>query len=177
MAKKTSLAPGNLNILLADDDPADCLLFKEALEELSLTTTLAIVHDGEELMKLLKKRGTKLPDILFLDINMPRKNGFASLSEIKNHPRLQKLPVIILSTSGAQEMENLKVDQTFKDAAHYYIRKPNNFTELKSVILNILKSVQAHSMSLPYVKEKFILTGDLNSTPDEIKVTSRKKAH
>lgn len=172
MAKKTSIAPGNLNILLAEDDPADCLLFKEALEELSLTTTLAIVHDGEELMKLLKKRGTKLPDILFLDINMPRKNGFASLAEIKNHPRLQKLPVIILSTSSVQEMENLKVNQTFKDAAHYYIRKPNKFPELKSMIHRVLKSVQDKSMSLPYVKEKFVLSGDAKLTSDEIKFTS-----
>jgi len=159
MGKKPITAHGNLNILLADDDHADCLLFQEALEELPLTTTLTIVHNGEELMKLLKKRGNKLPDVLFLDINMPRKNGFASLAEIKNHTRLQKLPVIILSTSSAHDMESLKVNQTFKDAAHYYIRKPNKFSELKSLIHSVLKSVKDHSILLPYAKEEFVLTG------------------
>jgi CheY-like chemotaxis protein len=73
----------NINILLADDDKADCLLFKDALEELPVSANLTIVHNGEQVIEELTKKGSKLPDVLFLDLNMPRKNGFASLGEIK----------------------------------------------------------------------------------------------
>lgn len=62
-----------INILLADDDKADCLLFKEALEELPVSASLTMVHDGEQLVEELTKEGNKLPDVLFLDLNMPRK--------------------------------------------------------------------------------------------------------
>ena len=67
-------------ILLADDDKNDQLLFKEALEELPVTTHLASVENGEQLMQLLNDGKELLPDILFLDLNMPRKNGFTCLS-------------------------------------------------------------------------------------------------
>ena len=71
-------------ILLADDDTDDCIFFKEALDELLLPTKLMTVHDGEQLMHLLANESTELPDVLFLDLNMPRKNGFECLEEIKS---------------------------------------------------------------------------------------------
>ena len=74
-----------LNILLADDDLDDCLFFKEALEGMPVNTHLTAVHDGEQLMQLLANEKIKLPDILFLDLNMPRKNGFECLTEIKQN--------------------------------------------------------------------------------------------
>ncbi|HET6557941.1 MAG TPA: hypothetical protein VFG54_11545, partial [Prolixibacteraceae bacterium] len=64
----------NFHVLLADDDKADCLHFKEALEELPVSARLTIVHNGEQLIEQLTKKGNKLPDVLFLDLNMPRKN-------------------------------------------------------------------------------------------------------
>ncbi len=175
MAKRDLSGSGPLTILLADDDPADRLLFKEALEELPIASQLTTVNNGEELMKRLKKRGSKLPDVLFLDINMPRKNGFASLAEIKLNARLQNIPVIILSTASNEQMENIKINQVFNDAAHYYIRKPNTFSELKKVIQRVLKPIAAKSISLPPTKEKFILTGDSTSLPNEIKATVKNK--
>jgi CheY-like chemotaxis protein len=123
-----------INVLLADDDSDDCLLFKEALEELPLTTNLAIVHDGVELMQYLTSKQDMLPDILFLDLNMPRKNGFECLSEIKQHKKLQALRVIIFSTSFNPAI----ADQLQKQGAQHYIRKPAEFSNLRKLILQSL---------------------------------------
>ena len=79
------LPPNCNNILLADDDQDDCLLFKEALDELAITVQLTAVQNGEELMQLLNKAEI-LPDLMFLDLNMPRKNGMECLFAIKQSP-------------------------------------------------------------------------------------------
>ncbi len=73
----------SLNLLLADDDTDDCFFFKEALEELPVSAKFTFVNDGVQLMQLLIVNDTSLADALFLDLNMPRKNGFECLSEIK----------------------------------------------------------------------------------------------
>jgi len=117
------------HVLLADDDKDDCFLFKEAFEELGIPARLTTVHDGEELMQLLNKK-EKLPGILFLDLNMPCKNGFICLTEIKQDQELKELPVVILSTSFQQE----KVEQLHKEGAQHYVCKPNEFSHLKNLI-------------------------------------------
>jgi CheY-like chemotaxis protein len=119
-----------MNVLLADDDKDDCLLFKEALEELSINASLVVVHDGEQLLQHLEMIIDNLPHVLFLDLNMPRKNGHECLAEIKNHPILRDLRVIIYSTSYDEEKANL----LYKIGAHCYIRKPSGFEELKNVL-------------------------------------------
>src|SRR5580704_5402709 len=91
-----------LNILLADDDIDDCIFFEEALEECPLSTHFTCVPDGEQLMQLLTNETNGLPHVLFLDLNMPRKNGFECLSELKVDKKLKQLPVIIFSTSFEQ---------------------------------------------------------------------------
>ena len=123
-----------LNILLADDDMDDCRFFKEALEALPLTTKLTTVNDGEELMTYLLDNTDHLPHVLFLDINMPRKNGFECLSEIKHHDKLKDLPVVMFSTSNAQD----KINILFNTGADVYIRKPSNFAQLVQVIHHAL---------------------------------------
>ncbi|MGZ3902669.1 MAG: response regulator, partial [Bacteroidia bacterium] len=90
---------GTINILLADDDKDDRYFFEKALKTLSIKAQLTISEDGEKLMAYLLKHSEKLPDVLFLDLNMPRKNGAECLTEIKLHEKLKKLPVIIYSTS------------------------------------------------------------------------------
>jgi len=144
-----------LNILLAEDDGDDRLLFEEALEELPVTFHLTTVYNGEELIEWLTRKGNKLPDILFLDLNMPRKNGFAALGEIKRSTKLQDLPVIIFSTANNVQMTR----QVFKDAAHYYIRKPIYFENLKALIYKALKLIADNNYSLPD-RDNFILTID-----------------
>jgi CheY-like chemotaxis protein len=151
----------NINILLADDDQADCLLFKDALEELPVSAHLTIVSNGEQVIEELTKKGNKLPDVLFLDLNMPRKNGFATLGEIKRNTGLQKLPVIMFSTSS--DMETVK--RVYRDAAHYYICKPVDFSQLKKVIYEALTLITRENNPLP-LEDNFKITGDSIIIPD-----------
>ncbi len=144
-----------IRILLADDDNDDCRLFQEALNDLPIETELTTVPNGEQLMELLAKKRKRLPDVLFLDLNMPRKNGFSSLGEIKRNNELDQLPVIIFSTAIEEE----KIRQVYKDAAHYYIRKPATFSELKNVIFKVLALIRDKNMPLP-TKENFELKAD-----------------
>lgn len=142
----------NINILLADDDKDDCLLFKEALDELQLQTTLTLVHDGEQLMKLLTKNLKKRFDVLFLDLNMPRKNGFACFEEIKRSDKLKSLPIIIFSTSYEKSIADL----FYKNGAQHYICKPADFSELKKIIEEALLHISEKNNLQP-PKEKFLL--------------------
>ena len=151
MKPKQQHAP--LNILLADDDTDDCIFFKGTLEELPLSTHLTAVHDGEQLMQLLTKETNELPHVLFLDLNMPRKNGFECLSEIKLNKKLKQLPVIIFSTSFEQEVVNL----LYKNGAQYFIRKPSEFSQLKKVIQQTLTLIEQENISQP-TRENFVLT-------------------
>lgn len=123
-----------LKVLLADDDTDDCIFFKKALEELSVSTELITVHDGEQLMDYLSKNSEHLPHVLFLDINMPRKNGLECLSEIKQNNKLKDLPVVMFSTSNSWET----INGLFKSGAHVYIHKPSDFSQLKQVIHHAL---------------------------------------
>ena len=126
-----------LNILLADDDCDDCDFFKQALEALPLSTKLETVHDGEQLMDYLSENPEQLPDVVFLDLNMPRKNGFECLSEIKRNEKLKDIPVVVFSTSNSPE----KINLVFKTGGLVYVHKPGNFSQLKQVILHALPIV------------------------------------
>jgi CheY-like chemotaxis protein len=142
-----------LNILLADDDPDDCLFFKEALKGFPLPTHLTTVPNGEHLMHLLTKETSELPHVLFLDLNMPRKNGFECLSEIKLSKKLQQLPVIVFSTSFEQEV----VNQLYQNGAQYFIRKPSEFSQFKKIIEQALTLIMQGDISQP-AKENFVIT-------------------
>jgi len=148
-----------INILLADDDTDDCFFFKEAIEELTVSTNLTAVHDGEQLMQLLTDETKELPHILFLDLNMPRKNGFECLAEIKQNKKLGDLPVVIFSTSFEQEVVNLLYD----NGAQYFIRKPSEFSQYKKIIHQTLALILQEN-NLPPTKENFVLTVENNST-------------
>ena len=153
---------GPIHLLLADDDKDDCLFFAEALEELPLSTHLTTVHDGEQLMQFLTKKAEQLPHVLFLDLNIPRKNGLECLAEIRLNKKLKGLFVIIFSTSSEQDIVNM----LYKNGAHHYIRKPPEFAQLKKVIHAALKIItkglpagKTGNVEQP-PKEKFVLTGD-----------------
>lgn len=152
-----------INILLADDDKDDCLFFKEALEELEVAAQLTLVADGQQLMHRLRSDTDRLPDVLFLDLNMPRKNGMECLAEIKQSEKLRQLPIIIFSTSYEQEIVNL----LYKSGAQHYIRKPNSFTQLAAVIKQALTFVPVPKERLPISQANFVLTaktGTVRST-------------
>lgn len=141
-----------LRILLADDDLDDCFLFKEALDEFHLAVCFTIVNDGEQLMHLLGKKHT-LPHILFLDMNMPRKNGFECLEEIKRTEKLKSIPVIIFSTSFDEDI----VDMLYKKGAQYYIQKPREFGKLKKAVHQALSMTVKEKFMQPTI-EKFVLS-------------------
>ena len=132
-----------LNILLADDDMDDRSFFDKALKEIPIASQLITVNNGEELMEYLTAHLGQLPDILFLDLSMPRKTGFECLSEIKENEKLKSLTVIMLTTSftrGFDLEDNLK-KTLLRMGATDYIRKPIVFEELKEFIKNALTNL------------------------------------
>lgn len=139
-------------LLLADDDDDDCLFFKEALDEIPFSTNLLTVHDGVQLMDYLKSNISNLPEVLFLDLNMPRKNGIECLDEIKEDEKLKNLPIIIFSTSLDSEI----VNKLYQKGASYYIRKPGDFSKLKSVIEKALIIASENNFRQPE-RANFIL--------------------
>ena len=146
------MTPNNFQILLADDDEDDCMFFKEALEELSLCASLKTVNNGVELMDFLANNLPNLPQVLFLDVNMPRKSGAECLSEIKRNEKFKHLPVIIYSTSSNIDV----MDQLYGKGAQYYIRKPADFSSLKSVISRTIELIKQERL-LPSSREEFVI--------------------
>ncbi len=129
------IPPNNTLILLAEDDADDRLLFREALNEIDTSTSLSTVSDGEELMTALHKNTQmETPFIIFLDLNMPKKNGFECLQEIRKSDKFKDVPVVVFSTSCQQEA----INKMYENGASYYICKPNSFVKLKTSIEHIL---------------------------------------
>ena len=139
-------------ILLADDDDGDRLLFEMALCELPLATDLATVSDGEQLMIRLMKNVANLPHLLFLDINMPRKNGFECLVEIKRNEDMKSLPVIIFSTSDNER----DIKEAFDAGADLYIVKPPDFVRLIKTIGHAINFSLSSDFTRPPL-EKFVM--------------------
>jgi PleD family two-component response regulator len=140
-----------MQILLADDDIDDCMMFSDALEDLKLNVRLQLVHDGEHLMKTLITN-TEKPDIVFLDLNMPRKNGNTCLEEIKTNIDLKNIPVVIISTS----CDDSVADVLYKKGAHFYICKPTDYKVLRHNVDYTVSQIR-QSLIRPS-REQFILT-------------------
>ncbi len=141
-----------LHILLADDDESDRLLFTEAFAELKIRTIVHTVNNGIELMDRLHMENIHLPHIIFLDLNMPRKNGIECLKEIKENKKLIDISIAIYSTS-----ENEKdIEETFRNGANVYITKPNDFNTLKKVLEKaVTTAYQYQDQSM--IRENFLL--------------------
>ena len=122
-----------ITILMADDDPEDVMLAEEALEEARLANHFISVADGEELMQYLRREGSfkdpedsPRPGLILLDLNMPRKNGFEALEEIKDDPALRRIPVVVLTTSRAEE----DVYRSYDLGVNSFVSKPVSFEGL-----------------------------------------------
>lgn len=144
-------------ILLADDDTDDCLLFSEALEGLNFPFAFNTVQNGKQLMARLLDGNTVLPDALFLDLNMPLKNGLECLADIKKEQVLEKLRVIMLSTSSDKDI----VDFSYLRGAHYFIRKPSDFEQLKKIVYDVMSDLAGMDLTQP-PKKNFLFTRDFN---------------
>lgn len=131
------MAAKTISILLAEDDPDDRYLIGEALEENLVTNDLYIVEDGEELLDYLYQRGKyhekgkwPRPGLILLDLNMPRKDGREVLGEIKADPELRRIPIVVLTTSQAED----DITHTYDLGISGYITKPASFSGLLETI-------------------------------------------
>jgi CheY-like chemotaxis protein len=131
-----------LTILLADDDPDDRLMAKEALEESRLLNPLDTVEDGEELLAYLRRTGSyqhlankPLPGLILLDLNMPRMDGREALKEIKSDPALCHIPIVVLTTSKAEE----DIYRTYNLGVNSFITKPVSFNSLVDLMKTLGK--------------------------------------
>ena len=139
-AKILKMNSKQLNILLAEDDQDDRDFFDNALKGIPIPTHLTTVCDGEQLMEYLYKNSEHLPDVLFLDLNMPRKNGFECLVEIKENEMLKDIPVVMFSTSYPRDIlyENDMIKRLLKIGAQDFFRKTENLAQLKEFIHQII---------------------------------------
>ena len=126
-----------ITILMADDDEEDCALTKDAMADARLANEMRFVHDGEELMDYLHRRGAYAdgadaprPGVILLDLNMPKKDGREALAEIKADPELRKIPVCVLTTSAAEE----DIFRSYDLGANSFITKPVTFAGLVEVL-------------------------------------------
>ncbi|HTE31451.1 MAG TPA: response regulator [Chryseolinea sp.] len=133
---------GKYFIMLADDDPDDRELFEEAAQLLEPKIRIEMVKDGVELMDYLNT-SSNIPDTIFLDLNMPKKNGKECLQEIAANNELKNIPIIIYTTS----LNPVDVDDTYKCGARYFFRKPNSFDELMEVLAKAFRLVLEASPS------------------------------
>lgn len=142
MKMKAELA-APFKLLLADDDPDDRYLFDKAVKEIAISTQLTMVNDGEMLMSYLSENMEELPDILFLDLSMPRKTGFECLIEMKENKKMERIPVVVFTTSFGRttEYEQNLINTLSGIGAREYIRKPSGFPELKQLILKTLTAL------------------------------------
>ena len=138
------------HILLAEDDADDRELFLEAIALVDPSIRLATVENGEQLMDRLRDPAL-IPDCIFLDLNMPKKNGKECLFEIRQDNRTKEVPVIIYTTS----LNARDIDETYSRGASRFIRKPNTFGELISLLDICMKS--AFKVRHHPIRQNFVL--------------------
>ncbi|MBN2532405.1 MAG: response regulator [Spirochaetales bacterium] len=141
-----------IEILLVEDNEGDIVLTKEAFKESKLHNNLSIVKDGVEALSFLKKEGiysdAPRPDIILLDLNLPKKTGFEVLHEIKNTPDLKTIPVVVLTCSRNED----DIWETYSKHANCYITKPVDFNKFINVIKS-LNNFWLNIVKLPSAKE------------------------
>ncbi len=126
-----------VNILLVEDDPADVELTRETMADSKVVTHLHVVEDGMEAMSFLRREGKYVeaprPDLILLDLNLPRKDGRTLLAEIRADDSLKTIPVVVLTTSQAEE----DIVRTYRLGANCYITKPVGLAEFSRVVNSI----------------------------------------
>jgi CheY-like chemotaxis protein len=126
-----------ISVLLVEDDPGDVLLVKEAFEDHKVGNALSVVSDGVEALQYVRGEGSYAnvarPDLILLDLNLPRKSGIEVLEEIKTDPALSTIPVVVLTTSEAEE----DILAAYRLHANAYIAKPVDFEQFSRIVHQI----------------------------------------
>jgi two-component system, chemotaxis family, response regulator Rcp1 len=132
-----SVYNGSIQVLLVEDNPGDVRLTKEALKEGKLLNQLTVVGDGVEALSFLRKEGKYAdavqPELILLDLNLPKKDGREVLAEIKADPNLRRIPVVVLTTSSAEE----DILRIYDLHANCYITKPVDLEQFMGVVKSI----------------------------------------
>jgi len=149
----TSTLPHGLSVFLADDVAEDRVLFKEALMKVRKNIKVAMLNNGEQLMNCLDPKKTDQPNLIFLDLNMPLKNGMECLEELKKDKNLKNIFVIIFSTSRQKET----INQVYTKGANYYMCKPDNFEKFEQ-LLNKVLSLNVTSLQSQPKRDNFIIS-------------------
>lgn len=141
-----------IHIILTDDDEDDRLFFTDAFDELNMNTKVKTFNDGVELMDYLNNEESILPNVLFLDLNMPKKSGIECLNEIKANSKMSDIAIAIYSTSASEE----DIEETFVLGANIYIKKPSSFKLLKKALSEVVSiNWQYHTNGLN--KDNFLM--------------------
>jgi CheY-like chemotaxis protein len=126
-----------IDILLVEDDPGDVLITKEALEHSKVTNNLTCVEDGEQALAFLRREGEHAgatrPDLILLDLNLPRRDGREVLAEVKNDPELRRIPIVVLTTSQAEE----DILRSYDLHANAFVSKPVDFDRFVEVVRQV----------------------------------------
>jgi CheY-like chemotaxis protein len=137
MMQSTGTNAAPLEVLLVEDSPGDVRLTREAFKDAKVLVNLSVASDGTEAMAFLKREGAYAsaprPDLILLDLNLPKKDGREVLEEIKNSPTLKSIPVVILTTSAAE----VDILRSYLLHANCYITKPVDLTGFLSVVKSI----------------------------------------
>ncbi|WP_027125559.1 response regulator [Gelidibacter mesophilus] len=141
-----------LHLLLADDDIDDCDFFKDAMDEIASACQLTTLNNGVELMTFLSTAASKYPNLIFLDLNMPKKSGMECIAEIKASKTFSHIPIIIYSTS----LDHTVVNDLYDMGAHHYIQKPAEFASIKSVIKQVI-ALFGNALVQPRSRDNFII--------------------
>ena len=142
-----------IKVLLVDDDNDDYLLFKKILDYQVFKTSLQLVINGDNFMAKLNDENLELPDVIFLDVNMPIRDGYSCLVEIKDLPRLKNIPIVMYSTSYERNV----ADMLFEMGADYFIQKTMDFGDLRMLIERALCFVSENAHYSPTRKNFLIL--------------------
>ena len=133
-----------IQVLLVEDNESDVRLFREAFKDVKLDNNITVIKDGSEVISYLTETEENskeiLPDIIFLDLNLPRKNGIEILKEIKNNDKLKTIPIIMLSTSNSSQ----DIEKCYESHANSYIIKPVDFDKF----IYIIKTIETYWLTI-----------------------------
>lgn len=145
--------PAKRHILLSDNDNGDCSLFLETPEEVKCQANVTITRDGATLVQALDASTDEKPEVIFLDLNMPRKNGFECLHEIRKSVVFGQIPIVIYTTSNSVDI----IEKVYEEGANLYVTKPSSFSLLKKTLSYVL-SLAAEELNRKPSRERFVVT-------------------
>jgi CheY-like chemotaxis protein len=149
---KSETPQSSLHLLFVDDDSDESYLFNEALEHSGLNIELSRAKDGNDLIEYLKNES--LPDMVFIDLNMPYKDGLEALIEIRKDEKFNKLPLVIYSTTK----NNSHIDSSYKNGASLFVVKPNTFDGMVEIVKKVC-TIDWENFSTPK-REEFLITAE-----------------